>query len=210
MLTFDLGVNQRLRQTQARLLIRQRAILADAALYLAGRWNNAGGMVSAGREPVNADAMLDATTQRLGGELRKTVEQNGIDAANGVLGFRLVARADHETVAAATDLGALGNDVEGRAVAVGRKETDGVVLRFAFLANLFRQANGSERAAGAEAFVVGDGRPFDGLPEAACLGNGRLEIGAGRVVNGNANGDIGGVITDAPFGNGLSEGFFEE
>src|SRR6185437_7329356 len=45
---------------------------------------------------------------------------------------------------------------------------------------------------------------------AACLGNGRLEIGAGRVINGNANGDIGGVITDAPFGNGLSEGFFEE
>ena len=36
------------------------------------------------------------------------------------------------------------------------------------------------------------------------------EIGAGRVVDGDADGDVGGVIADAAFGNGLSEGFFEE
>ena len=174
MLTFDLGVDQRLRQTQAGRLVGQRAILADAPLHLAGRRHQAGGVVAAGRQPVNADAMFDATAKRLRGELREAVQQNGIDAADGMFGFGLVARPDHEAVAAATDLGALGDDVQGRAVAVGRKETDGIVLGFALLADLFRQADGSEGAAGAEPFVVGDGRPFDGLPQAAGLGDGGL------------------------------------
>src|ERR1700676_2639494 len=56
MLTFDLGVNERLRQTQAGGLVRQRAVLADAALYLSRRRNNAGRVVTACREPVDADA----------------------------------------------------------------------------------------------------------------------------------------------------------
>ena len=129
-------------------------------------------MVAAGRQPVNADAVFDARAQRLGGDLREAVQQNGIDAANGVFGFGLIAWPDDEAVAAAADLGALGDDVEGRAVAVGRKETDRIALGFALLANLLGQADGGEGAAGAEAFVVGDGRPFDGLPEAARLGDG--------------------------------------
>ena len=167
-------------------------------------------MPAADGHPVDADAMFDAAAQRLGGQLRETVEQNGIDAAHGVFGFGLVARTDHEAVAAATDLGALGDDVQGRAVAVGRKETHGIAFGFALLANLFRQADGGEGAAGAEPFVFGDGRPFDGLAEAARLGDGGVEIGAGRVVDGYADGYVGGVIADAAFGNGLSEGFFEE
>ena len=210
MLTFDLGVNQRLRQTQARRLVRQRAILADAALDLTRCRREAGRVLAADGQPVDADAMFDAAAQRLGGQLRETVEQNGIDAAHGVFGFGLVARTDHEAVAAATDLGALGDDVQGRAVAVGRKETHGIAFGFALLADLFGQADGGEGTAGAEPFVVGDGRPFDGLAEAASLGDGGVEIGAGRVVDGDADGDVGGVIADAAFGNGLSEGFFEE
>ena len=154
--------------------------------------------------------MFDAAAQRLGGQLREAVEQHGIDAADGVFGFGLVARTHHEAVAAATDLGALGDDVKGRAVAVGRKETHGIAFGFTLLANFFRQADGGEGASGAEAFVVGDGRPFDGLPEATCLGDSGVEIGAGRVVDGDADGDVGDVIADAAFGNGLTEGFFEE
>ncbi len=154
--------------------------------------------------------MFDAAAQRLGGSLREAVEQNGIDAADRVLGFGLVARPDHEAVAAATDLGALGDDVQGGAVAVGREEPDRIALGFALLADLLRQADRGERAAGAEPFVVGDGRPFDGLAEAARLGDGGVEIGAGRVVDGDADGDVGGVIADAAFGDGLAEGFFEQ
>jgi hypothetical protein len=154
--------------------------------------------------------MLDATPQRLGGELRETVEQNGIDAANGMFGFGLVTRADYQAVAPATDLGALRDDVESRAVAVGRKETDWIVLGFALLTDLFRQANGRERAAGAEVFVVGDGRSLDGLPKTACLGDGGVEIGSGHVVDENADCDVSGMIADAAFGDRLSKGFFEE
>ena len=138
------------------------------------------------------------------------MEQHGIDAADGVLGFGLVARTHDEAVAAATDLGALGDDVKGGAVAVGREETDGIAFGFALLANLLGQTDGGERASGAEAFVVGDGRPFDGLAEAAGLGDGGEQIGAGGVVDGDADGDVGGVIADAAFGDGLSEGVFEE
>jgi hypothetical protein len=162
---------------------------------------------------VDADAVFDATAKRLGGKLREAVQQDGIDAANGVFGFGLLGggpRADNETIAAATDLGALGDDMESRSVPVGRKETDGIALGFALLADLFRQANGSEGTAGAEAFVVGNGRSFDGLPEVASLGDGGAEISAGRVVDGDAHCDVGGVIAKAAFGNGLSEGFFEE
>jgi hypothetical protein len=167
-------------------------------------------VIAAGGKPVNGDAMFDAAAQRLGGQLREAVEQHAIDAANGMFGFGLIARPHHETVAAAPDLGALGDDVEGRAVAVGRKETNGIVFGFPILANLFRQTDGGEGAAGAEPFVVGDGRPFGGLAEAAGLGDGGLKIGAGRIVDGDADGDVGGVITDTAFGNGLCEGFFEE
>jgi hypothetical protein len=154
--------------------------------------------------------MFDAAAQRLGGQLGEAVEQNGIDAANGMFGFGLIARTNHEAVAAAPDLGALGDDVKGRTVAVGRKEADGIAFGFAILTDLFGQTDGSEGTAGAKAFVIGDGRPFDGLAEASRLGDGGLEIGAGGGVDGDADGDVGGVIADTAFGNGLREGFFEE
>jgi hypothetical protein len=159
---------------------------------------------------VNADAVFDAATERLSGKLREAVEQDGIDAAQGMFGFGLVAGSDDEAVAAATDTGARGDDVEGRAVAIGGKETNGIAFGFALLTDLFRQTDGRQRATGAEAVVVGDGRPFDGLAEATRLVDGGVEFGAGGFVDGDANGDVGGVIPNAAFGDGLSEGIFEE
>src|ERR1019366_9484958 len=102
----------------------------------------------------------------------------------------LVARPDDDAVAAATDMRSLGNDVEGGAVAVGREEADGVAFRLTFLTNLFGQANGGEGTAGAEGVVVADGPPVDRFTEPAGVGESLNEVGAGRVVDGDANGDI--------------------
>ena len=67
MLTFDLGVNQRLARRRHVASSRQCAVLADAALDLAGRGHQAGRVVAAKRDPVDADAVIDAAAQRLGG-----------------------------------------------------------------------------------------------------------------------------------------------
>ena len=128
----------------------------------------------------------------------------------GCLVSGCVARADDEALAAAADLGALGDDVEGGAVAVGREEADGLALGFALLADLLGQADRGERAADAEPFVLGDRRPFDGLRGAGGPRRWPRAVGAGRVVDGHADGDVGGVIADAAFGDGLAEGLFEQ
>jgi hypothetical protein len=138
------------------------------------------------------------------------VQQHRLDAADGVFGFGLVARPNDDAVAAAPDVRPLGNDVKGGAVAVGREEADGVAFRLTLLTNLFGQTNGGEGTAGAEAVVFGDGRPFDRFTEPAGVGESLQEVGAGGVVDGDADGDIGGMVADTAFGNGLTKGFFEE
>ena len=138
------------------------------------------------------------------------MQQHGFDAADRVLGFRLVARPDHEAVAATADLGAGRDNVEGGAVAVGREEADRIVFGLAFLANFFGQADGSEGAVGAEPFVVGDGRPVHRIAKPAGEGDGVAKIGAGLLVDGDANRDVGGVVADASFGDWLSKRFFEQ
>jgi hypothetical protein len=138
------------------------------------------------------------------------VEQDGIDAAHGVFRFGLVAGADDEAVATATDAGALGDDVQGGAVAVGREEADGVAFGLAVVADLFGQADGGERTAGAEAFVIGDRRAFQGVAESSGGTEGVAQLGAGGVVDGNADSEVGSMVADATLGDGLAERVFEE
>jgi len=76
------------------------------------------------------------------------------------------------------------------------------------LTDLFRQADKSEREGGAKAVVVSNGagvRRFGGAGEPR-----QRQRGAGGVIHGDAHRDIGGVVANAAFGDGLSEGFFKE
>ena len=61
------------------------------------------------------------------------------------------------------DVSALGDDVESGAVAVSREKANGFAFGFAVLADFLGQTDGSERAVSAEAVVIGDGRPFEGI-----------------------------------------------
>ncbi len=54
----------------------------------------------------------------------------------------------------------MGHDVEAGAVAVGREEPQRLALGLLGLPDLLGQADRGERAADAEPFVLGDGRPF--------------------------------------------------
>ncbi len=192
MLPLDLGVDQRLCQTQAGRLVGQGAILADAGAAPARRsasgWRCDDQPSSSQWTPTpcsthwrNAWVVICANP----------CSRTALHPTNRVLGFAAaVARTDDEPVAAAPDLGALGDDVEGGAVPVGREEPDGLALGFPVLADFFRQADGGERAAGAEAFVVGDGRPFDGSRSRRAVGDGGAAVGAGRVVDGDADGTL--------------------
>jgi hypothetical protein len=159
---------------------------------------------------VDADAVFDAATQPLCGYLSVTMHQKRLDTADGVFGLRPFARLDDQGIVTATDVRPLRDDVQRGAVAVGRKEADGIALGLALVANFLGQTDGGQRAAGAEAFVVGDGRAFDGLAEPAGQGDGLAQLVAGGVVDGNADGDVGGVVANAALGDGLTEGFFEE
>ena len=134
----------------------------------------------------------------------------GGSATDGVLRLGLVARPDDEAVVATTDVGPLGDDVERGAVAVGREEADRVALGLAVVADLLGQADRGQRAADTEALVVGDGRPLDRVAEASGLFEGVAQVLPGGVVEGDADGDVGGVVADAALGDGLAEGFFEQ
>src|SRR5262249_14190808 len=151
------------------------------------------------------DAVLDALAQRLGGDLGEAVQHQRLDAAHGVLALGLVARADDEGVAADADLGALGDDVQGGAVAVGREEALDLAFGLAVVADLLGEADRRQRAAGAEALVVGHRRALEGAAQAAGLGDGGAQVGAGLVVAGDADGDVGGVVADAALGDALAE-----
>jgi hypothetical protein len=100
--------------------------------------------------------------------------------------------------------------MEGRTVAVGWEEANDIAFGLTVVAYLFGKADGSQRTAGTKPFVVGDRRAFDGVAELAGQRDGPMQFRAGGVVDGNANRDVGGVIVNPAFGDGLSEGFFEK
>ncbi len=209
-LPLDPRLHQRLGQAQAGGLVGQGAVLPQPPLHLAGRGRQAGGVVAGRRQPVDADAVLDALAQRLRRHLGEAVQQQHLDAADGVLALRLVARPHHQGVAADADLGGVGHDVQRRAVAVRREEADRVAFGLAVLAHLLRQADGGQRAAGAEAFVVGDRRPVGRFAQAAGLGDGAAQVVAGGVIDRDADGDVGGVVADAALADRLGEGLLQQ
>src|SRR5262249_28391721 len=117
-LSLDPGQNQGLRQPQTRRLVGQGTVLPDATLYLARGRHQAGGVVARRGQPVDADAVLDTFAERLGRDLGEAVQQDGLDAADGVLRLGLLAWPDDEAVVAAADVRPLRDDVQGGTVAV--------------------------------------------------------------------------------------------
>jgi hypothetical protein len=57
--------------------------------------------------------------------------------------------------------------------------------------------------------VIGKWRPFERPAQAMGLGDGADKLSPSLLVNGHADGHVGGVIPYPPFGDGLTEGFFE-
>jgi hypothetical protein len=181
MLPLDLGQSQGTRQSEASRLVGQCPILANAALHLSSGWRQAGGVITADAQPVHANAVLDATANRLGRNLGKTVQQDCVHFADGVLGFGAIARADDQGGAATTDVRPLRDDVQCGAVAIGRKQAHGVAFLLAFLAHFLGQADWGQRATLAKAFVVGDGRALDRLPQPPGGHDGIAKIEARRI-----------------------------
>jgi hypothetical protein len=81
----DLGLDQLPRQPHTDRLVAQGPILTDAALHLASRGDQAGGVIVRDSQPVDVGAVLDTGPQRLGGDLGAAVQQDGIEAAEGCL-----------------------------------------------------------------------------------------------------------------------------
>jgi hypothetical protein len=73
-LAFDFSGGDLLRQAQAGVFGSQGLILADAALHLAGRRNDASRMVPRHAEPVDADAVFHTLADGLCTDLRETVQ----------------------------------------------------------------------------------------------------------------------------------------
>jgi hypothetical protein len=75
---------------------------------------------------------------------------------------------------------------------------------------LFREADGGKGAAGALALVGGDGRPHGGLAKLACAQDELTDLGAEVGVEGDADGDVVGVVADAALRDGTPAILFEE
>ena len=120
-LPLDLRRRQLLGQPQTGFLFRQRLILPNAALDLPGRRHQAGGVMPGDAQPVNPDAVFDALANRLGADLVEAVQKNRVDATGRVLDLRAVPWLHHDRIVTDANRGALRDDVQRRAVAVGWK-----------------------------------------------------------------------------------------
>ena len=158
---------------------------------------------------MQADAVFCAGADGLRGNLREAVQHDRFQAVEWVLGRRAISRANHKTVAAAANAGALRHDVQRGAVAVGGKQSRRLVVGIALLADFFGQADRGKRAFFAEAFIVGDWRPLYGSSQSLGRRNRFTKVRPRLVVDWHAHGHVVRMVTDAAFRNGLTERFFQ-
>jgi hypothetical protein len=154
--------------------------------------------------------MFDTTAECLCRDLRKSVQQDRVNPADGVFCLGLVARLDHEAVIAASDMCSVGDHMEGGAIAVRWEEANGVALWLALLPDLLGQTDWSEGAAGTKPLIVSDGRPFERHTDLSGLVEGGLQVGPSGNVDGDADSNVGSMIADTAFGDRLSERLLKE
>lgn len=129
-------------------------------------------------------------------------------AGNGFYG--LMAAGNFDLLSGAADCGSRFENVYDLAIVVCGKQPSWLPLGIARQSGFFWKADWGEGTAGAEVFVVGDWRALGGLFERSGFFDGCANVGAGRVVEGDANHHVVGVVANSAFWNGEAFGGFEE
>jgi hypothetical protein len=196
-LPLDFGPHQLARQPQARRLVGQRPVLADAPLHLTRRRHQAGHVVAGGGQPVDGDAVLDAPAQRLHRDLGEAVQQQRLDPPGWGAWFPGGARPDHRAVAAAPDMRPCETTCRVAPPRSGGKRRTGSRSGWrSWRTSSGRQAGASEQPAQRRSLSA-IAEPLDTLAQARGLEDGGAEVVAG------------GVVADAALGDGLAEGVFQ-
>jgi hypothetical protein len=138
------------------------------------------------------------------------MKQNSIDSANGVFGLGTIAGFDDDGIATDSDGCSLADNVKRGSFAVLGKEPNGITFGFSLLSHFFGQANGCERTLFAESGVLGDGWTFDRLTQTAGVRDRCSQVGASCVIDWYSDRDVGRVVADASFRNGLAERVFQQ
>lgn len=148
--------------------------------------------------------------QSLGGNLRETVEYYLTDLLAGNSFYGSIAAGNFDLPSGAADCGSGFEYVHDLAIVVGGKEAGGLPFGIAGESGFFGEADWGEGTASAEVFVVGDWGALGGKSQRSGCFDGCANFGAGRVVEGDANQYVVGVVADSAFWNGDAFGGFEE